>query len=355
MGDKAAKYRTEIQQMMFVSGETTEPSIDTTTMIEEIVQNQVKEMLIRASESANRRGVRTISIDDLMFLIRHDKPKVSRLQSFLSWKDVRKTAKDSDEKPGGGDDFANGPDDATAAAGSGASADMAARGMNRNRRTKVKLPWDVSSFYNVQLPERDEEGEDEEEAEMTSATLERLKNADERTRDMTREEYVHWSECRQASFTFKKAKRFREWAGFGGVTDSKPNDDVVDILGFLTFEIVQTITEESLKVKAEEDEWTKVDGAKNGRDAAKGVNKRPLADDGEEEDGEDSSAFRRRGDGAMGMGIGMGLFDAPNDERMPVQRRHVQEAFRRTQAPPRKMRALGNFGRTPVRQPLRLI
>ena len=45
-----------------------------------------------------------------------------------------------------------------------------------------------------------------------------VRKADERTSDMTREEYVTWSEYRQASFTYRKGKRFREWAGFGIVT-----------------------------------------------------------------------------------------------------------------------------------------
>ncbi|KAH0359120.1 hypothetical protein KCU89_g19341, partial [Aureobasidium melanogenum] len=47
--DKAAKYRTEIQQMMFVSGETAEAAPETTTLIEAIVQQQVVEMLTRAT------------------------------------------------------------------------------------------------------------------------------------------------------------------------------------------------------------------------------------------------------------------------------------------------------------------
>lgn len=42
--DKIAKYRTEIQQMMYVSGETAEASVETTGMIEEIVRQQVIEM-----------------------------------------------------------------------------------------------------------------------------------------------------------------------------------------------------------------------------------------------------------------------------------------------------------------------
>jgi transcription initiation protein SPT3 len=130
-----------IEQMMFVSGETAEASPETTGMIEEIVRAQVIEMvslfhfasvaalplmkaprvllpwlylnslmvfhmltylqLKQATELANRRGVRSISTADLIFLIRHDKAKVSRLKTFLSWKDVRKNVKDSDEKGGG--------------------------------------------------------------------------------------------------------------------------------------------------------------------------------------------------------------------------------------------------------------
>lgn len=287
---------------------------------------------------ANRRGVRSISIDDLIFLIRHDKPKVSRLLTFLSWKDVRKTAKDSDDKPGGGGDDL--PEDAFAGASSnqpgGAAnpADVAAKGMNKHKKAKVKLPWDVGSFYNVQVPEREDDEGDEEEEEMNTATLLRLKNADERTRDMTRLEYVHYSECRQASFTFRKGKRFREWAGFGVVMDSKPNDDIVDILGFLTFEIVQTLTEEALRIKAAEDLWLKVHGA----DVA-----------GEDKGGDGAEGARKRKRDIMG------LFDPPEQERTPVQPKHIQEAFRRLQAPTRKTKAFGNFSRLGARQPLKLI
>ena len=42
-------------------------------------------------------------------MIRHDKAKTSRLKTFLSWKDVRKTARESDDK---GADAADAADDA---------------------------------------------------------------------------------------------------------------------------------------------------------------------------------------------------------------------------------------------------
>ena len=175
----------------------------------------------------------------------------------------------------------------------------------KNKRSKISLPWDTDSFYAERVPERDDE-EDENEGESNYATLKRLKAADERTKNMTKDEYVHWSDCRQASFTFRKGKRFREWAGFGVVTDSKPNDDIIDILGFLTFEMVQTLTEEALRVKAEEDVYKSKTG------------------------GDDTSKKRKRE---------TGLFDPPEEGNAPVNEHHIREAYRRLQNKANKPRA----------------
>lgn len=194
------------------------------------------------------------------------------------------------------------------------------------KKTKIGLPWEISSLYGVDLPEREgDEGEDnEEEEEMNYATLQRLKKADERTKAMSKEEYVTWSEYRQASFTFRKAKRFKEWAGFGTITDSKPNDDIVDILGFLTFEIVQTLTEEALKIKEQED----------------------LADMARVGEGGETSKKRKSNFTS--------LFDPPTEGRSPIESRHVQEAFRRLQVRPKKYRAMLNGTRGVNRTPLKL-
>ncbi|KAI1268963.1 TFIID-18kDa-domain-containing protein [Xylariaceae sp. FL1019] len=320
MADKSQKYRQEIQQMMYVSGETAEPSPETTAMIEEIVRQQVIEMLRNCTELAARRGARTITINDLIFQIRDDAPKVSRLRTFLSWKDVRKSAKDSDEK--GGDADLGVADDAGGGVmpGGGPSVEEAAK---KNKRAKVKLPWEPSSFYSQEVPEREDE-DDEEEEEMNHITLQRLQKADDRTRAMTREEYVTWSEYRQASFTYRKGKRFREWAGFGIVTDSKPSDDIVDILGFLTFEMVQTLTEEALRIKEHEDLWKERSGGENNA----GTKKRKLA---------------------------QGLFDPPSEGRTPVEARHIQEAFRRLQVRGKKSRAMLNGTRLQQHTNLKLI
>lgn len=98
-------------------------------------------------------------------------------------------------------------------------------------------------------------------------TLRRLRHADLLTLSMCQSEYMEYSECRQASFTYKKSRKFREWlvggtarpgslalstlAG-GSCRDlAKLTDDSLEILGFLAYEIVQKLTEVSLAVKYE--------------------------------------------------------------------------------------------------------
>jgi transcription initiation protein SPT3 len=127
-----------------------------------------------------------------------------------------------------------------------------------------------------------------------------MQNEDERTRAMTKDEYVHYSECRQASFTYRKAKRFRDWVGMSNLIDSKPIPDLIDVLGFLTFEIVATLTEEAHKVKA--------DMEKAGEEGG-GPKKRRRLETGER--------F---------------LFDGPDEQKTALSRGHVAEAFRRLQS-----------------------
>ena len=56
--------------------------------------------IVQARALATKRGARYPPAEDLIFLIRHDRGKVNRLRTYLSWKDVRKHAKDSEGNAG---------------------------------------------------------------------------------------------------------------------------------------------------------------------------------------------------------------------------------------------------------------
>ncbi|AOA63946.1 SAGA and SAGA-like transcriptional regulatory complexes subunit [Komagataella phaffii CBS 7435] len=334
--DHKYRYRMEIQQMMFVSGETNDPPVETTSLIEDIVRSQVVEIVLHSSQTALSRGTKSIVPEDVIFLIRHDKAKVNRLRTYLSWKDVRKNAKDQqsgDLADIGGDDLLDNSTSQVAASGapgapgSSSSTSMDSKMLSKYKKSKIRLPWELQFVFTEQpLDTNEDDAEDEDERAATLASLKRLKTNDERTKNMTKEEYVHWSECRQASFTFRKAKRFREWCGLSHLAESRPSDDVIDILGFLTFEMVCSITEEALIVKMLEEQ--------NGDLASSTTTIQKL---------QESHRKRKH------------LFDGPDKDVRPITSGHVLEAWRRLQKRNVEKKAIRNFQGGKLRSRVQLI
>ena len=75
------------------------------------------------------------------------------------------------------------------------------------QKITIKLPWEISTIYSEVLRQsghQSDDEEDEDDIEAHEASIQRLKEADDATRQMTREEYQHYSDCRQASFTYRK-------------------------------------------------------------------------------------------------------------------------------------------------------
>lgn len=318
------KYRIEIQQMMFVSGETNDPPVETTSLIEDIVRGQVIEILLQSTKTAHMRNSKSILPEDVIFLIRHDKAKVNRLRTYLSWKDLRKNAKDQDAAAvpagiGGSGSGSGGPED-DEKKGAPDKDEKDSGNLMKVKKSQIKLPWELQFMFNEQPLENTEDDDDldEDEREANIETLKRLKMADDRTRNMTKEEYVHWSDCRQASFTFRKAKRFRDWSGISQLTDSKPHDDVIDILGFLTFEIVCSLTETALKIKKHEQVLQ--------------LQKDKSQQSSQDINLETSNIHRKKR-----------LFDGPDNVVNPLKRKHVEEAWRILQTVDMRHRALKNF------------
>ncbi|ORX82195.1 TFIID-18kDa-domain-containing protein [Anaeromyces robustus] len=234
------KYLSEIQQMMFVFGEQ-DPLLETIQLIEDIVRTQIINILIGAVAQLNKRGSRYLTVEDLIFLVRRDPQKVNRLRTYLSWKDIRRNVKDKDGRT---NDIA---EDIIAEEVSQPNAPEKAI---RTKKNKIDFSWDTLSVYkSVLYDDDDDSSEDEEDIENYEDQIKRLKMADEATKYMTNTEYINYSTCRQASFVYKKSRKFREWCHMAQHYDNKPNPDVIDILGFLSYEIVSKLTETAIAVK----------------------------------------------------------------------------------------------------------
>jgi len=131
-----------------------------------------------------KRGARYLSAEDLIFLIRHDRGKVNRLRTYLSWKDVRKHAKDSGGDGGGGvevetlDDGPDGekqrfhriPPDINPLSSDKLTA--------KAQKITIKLPWEVTTIYSEVLRQsghQSDDEEDEDDIEAHEASIQRLK------------------------------------------------------------------------------------------------------------------------------------------------------------------------------------
>lgn len=236
---------------MFVFGEVQDPNPDTVNLVEDIVRSQIIELvsihfsraswsdavswcqIVQARALATRRGARYLSAEDLIFLIRHDRGKVNRLRTYLSWKDVRKHAKDSGGDGGGGVEVETMEDGADGqftlalhSLGSLTEYESIDKLTAKAQKITIKLPWEITTIYSEVLKNsghQSDDEEDEDDIEAHEASILRLKvfmisqspldsaylsaafqEADDATRQMTREEYQHYSDCRQASFTYRK-------------------------------------------------------------------------------------------------------------------------------------------------------
>lgn len=228
--------------------------------------------MIQATQIVQKKGSRSISADDLIFLLRHDSSKVSRLREFLSWRDVRKNVKTEEA------DVLDEDDEKEA----------------KLKRRKVRFPWELATFF---IDWDEEESDDDDDSNPAfQESIKRLKDADNFTKDMTKDEYIEYSECRQASFTYKRAKKFRDWLNLSAYTEMKPNDDIIDILGFMAWDIVCKVTELSLQIKGQLEE------------------REPRQENAK-----------------------LGLFGT-SDEQKPICKTHVYEAFRRLQEKPKYLR-----------------
>lgn len=89
MGDLEQLYLHEIQLMMHGCGDCARPLLSTVRVVASIVQQQVLGIAWRSEEQATRRGSKTVTPRDIIFLMRKKPDKLRRLYSYLSVKEMR--------------------------------------------------------------------------------------------------------------------------------------------------------------------------------------------------------------------------------------------------------------------------
>ncbi|KAI5893609.1 TFIID-18kDa-domain-containing protein [Schizophyllum commune H4-8] len=315
-GAREYRYTQEISQMMFVFGEVQDPNPETVNLVEDIVRGQIVELLVQARSQSLKRGARSITAEDLIFFIRHDRARVNRLLQYLSWKDVRKHAKDQNDGTG------LEPGDSIEEEGE--------ESKTKAQKITIKLPWEVTTVFSEVLRNdknragyQSDEEEDEDDIEAYEASVARLREADEVTRQMTRDEYAHYTECRQASFTYRKAKRFRDFLNLPPSLDLKTGDDTIDIVGFLAFEMVRSLTLAGLAVKkALEEAYLREDFSSSPILGKRKANSNigPEAKRMREDSPEDDAPLPVNA-----------LFLPPPEARTALAPEHIQDAFSRMQ------------------------
>ncbi|XP_043682746.1 transcription initiation protein SPT3 homolog isoform X2 [Vespula pensylvanica] len=191
--NESTNYIAEIRQMMHGFGDCSEPLVESAKIIEDVVLHQMRGIVKKACEVAERRGVlkksNVVTAEDFMFLLRKDKIKLQRLIKYLELKQFKASV---------------------------------------NKVLKGDDPEDIVDNEQLQNSKPKDE-----------IKLNRCIRAEMITRSMDEARYIKFSNARNASFANKNRHKFNDWICTDGtITISKEG---YVILGYLAYETVAQI------------------------------------------------------------------------------------------------------------------
>ncbi|KAL9969595.1 hypothetical protein ACROYT_G021827 [Oculina patagonica] len=217
-------FQSEILNMMYAFGDSRKPSTESASLIEEIVHSQMASMVVRAADVTNMRGGRFMSVEDIIFLMRKDKEKLKRLIKYLNFKDIKnKTQKQTSQE-----------DDEVLEASVSEVKGSKRRKVSYDFVSTIDQTGDLVALF-------DEDDIDE-------VKQERNERAERFSRTLDPQQYLEFTECRQANFN-KKAGKFKEWLDCASLIDMKPNTPVMDVFSYLAYETVGQVVDLALLVK----------------------------------------------------------------------------------------------------------
>lgn len=127
------------------------------------------------------------------------------------------------------------------------------------------------------------------------------------------------------------ARRFRDFINFSAYLDVRPNDDIVDILGFLAFEMVRSLCVTALEVREQAEKITPAMTARNNAAASPSKRKATLTGDSPSKrarlDDGLSDTPTPGGEEARRQAPAQSLFAPPPSARQPLLPTHILEAF----------------------------
>ncbi|GAA5911752.1 hypothetical protein JCM8208_005588 [Rhodotorula glutinis] len=286
-------YTQEIASMVFVCTGIKDADDDLAQFLEDVVRSEMAELVTQARAQATRRATRTIAVEDLVFLVRHDRAKVNRLRSYLSWRDVRRKLKEPNEA----DDEIDGMEEPVS--------DKTLKVV----KNTVRLSWELSDAWVDYLGGDDHESHEDHEADAYEVNKQRLREADEVTSRMSRDEYEVYAQARQASFVYKKSKKFRDFLSLPSLLDTVAplSDEVMDVLGFLAYECVRALCDAGVahgRVEREAERRREVREERKRRreEEDEAREKGGVGREGEEEGAGSPKKVKEDGEGAKGAG-----------------------------------------------------
>lgn len=223
----AYQFTTEIQRMMFSLGDSIKPIEESANLIETIVLDYLIKVMYQLEEICRLRESKIIGIEELMFLFRKDRIKLTRIIHFLKFKDMKANlVKDIEVDD---ENIENHADDK----------------MKNKKRLKICHDFLSQIDPNGTLLSLLESDAEDELKKQRRIRLEKL------TRQLTTQQYLAYCEARQTSFApGNKMQKFNDWL-FSRLTDFgfKVSQYVNEVLCYLAYEAVAEVVESALLVK----------------------------------------------------------------------------------------------------------
>ncbi|XVE67829.1 hypothetical protein DITRI_Ditri09bG0020000 [Diplodiscus trichospermus] len=88
---KRGVFQKDLQHMMYGFGDDTNPLPETVALVEDIVVEYVTDLTHKAQDIGSKRG--KLSVEDFLYLIRKDFPKLNRCKELLSMQEELKQAR----------------------------------------------------------------------------------------------------------------------------------------------------------------------------------------------------------------------------------------------------------------------